>query len=214
MQKTANSDVRKWTDKKRFILPLLIFLFPVGLYFLWKSNGFSKEGKIGLSIGFGLFFFMYVAGVLVEPKNQNNQVVDNNLPDRVDMVAEEVATNTDDMVQFDANGKKVEVVEEEVNSQDNKTNDEVNVEEMTDLERARLIQENPKTQWAMKLVQGEKWDFNKITKKLGNNYEVIQPTQLNPNIVKAYYFPDANVTLFHNSMKGTFYFLRIGKASE
>ncbi|WP_375560203.1 hypothetical protein ACE193_21220 [Bernardetia sp. OM2101] len=391
---------RRWYDKKRFVLLLLFFFFPVGLYFLWKSNAFSKEGKIGLSIGFGLFFFMYVAGVLIEPKEQNNQVVDNNLPDRVDMVAEEGTvqynnngevvgrteekkekavevsmtviskdfigkekaaidirlsdrasieqltamanamkekypdykryfigyylpndkvgtgywatthfdpdlyvnriglslTEYEEMINrnikykgtkiikwFEESGKlsslrviskldnskyilteeysdgsssekpiqkkgdkyiykndfgeyyKIEkdgklgwytkeerfflyepIEEENKNNSVGKdiANSENPKKEMTDLERARLIQENPKTQWALKLVQGEKWDFNKITNKLGNDYEVIQPTKLNPNIVKGYYFKDANVTLFTNTLKNTFYFSRIGRESE
>lgn len=37
----------KWYDKKKLVLLLYVFLWPVGLYGLWKSNVFSKGWKIG-----------------------------------------------------------------------------------------------------------------------------------------------------------------------
>ena len=37
----------KWYVKKKLVLLLYIFLWPVGLYGLWKSNVFSKGWKIG-----------------------------------------------------------------------------------------------------------------------------------------------------------------------
>ncbi len=89
IQSSLNT-TRRWYDKKRFILPLLIFMFPVGLYALWKGNAFSKGIKIGISAVYVLFFLMYTGSVLFVINNPNNQAVDNNLPDRVDMVAEEV----------------------------------------------------------------------------------------------------------------------------
>jgi hypothetical protein len=114
MEKNLNQP-RNWYDKKRFVLPLLLFIFPVGVYFLWKSNGFSKEGKVGLSIAFTLFFFMYVAGSLLEPSKQNNQAVDNNLPERVEMEAQEGT------VQFDNSGEEVGRTEEEAGVEINMT---------------------------------------------------------------------------------------------
>ncbi|WP_338761995.1 hypothetical protein WAF17_16715 [Bernardetia sp. ABR2-2B] len=339
---------RSWYDKKRFVLPLLIFMFPVGLYALWKGSSFSKGIKIGISAVYVLFFLMYTGAVLFVINNPNNQVVDNNLPDRVDMVVEEITTNgKGESIQFNDDGNEIRRVSakeadgikitrkqllqnevgdyfkleqlEEKNSygamagnvvmkiegvdgnysliqlnlfvvpddqnvgpavttaifknllgdkkgekeanklfvafanqeqikmkeyenfilnvdakktEDNKafvildflpknsnknengiskSND--SSEGMTDLERGRYIQENPKTKWAFNLIQGTKWDFEKIQRKLGK-YEMIPVTSYNPNIIEAYYFPEAKTTLFRNSLKNELAFIRFGRASE
>ena len=48
----------KWYDKKGLVLVLCIIVWPVGLFGLWKSNVFSKVGKIGVTLMVLLVFIM------------------------------------------------------------------------------------------------------------------------------------------------------------
>lgn len=51
---------KKWYDKKRFVLPLLIFFYPIGLYGLFKGKAIAKKDiKIGLAVGVP-FLFMFI----------------------------------------------------------------------------------------------------------------------------------------------------------
>ena len=64
---------KKCYDKKRFILPLLFFAYPVGLVFLFKGKPFSKLSDKGLAAGaFGFYFlFLTLAVVLVGGESGN-----------------------------------------------------------------------------------------------------------------------------------------------
>lgn len=47
---------RAWYDKKRFVIPLLIFLLPVGLYALYKNREWGKNTKIAVAVASSLVF--------------------------------------------------------------------------------------------------------------------------------------------------------------
>ena len=47
---------RAWYDKKRFVIPLLIFLLPVGLYALYKNREWGKNTKIVVAVVSSLVF--------------------------------------------------------------------------------------------------------------------------------------------------------------
>ena len=58
MSNDTTSESRAWYDKKRFLIPLLVFVFPVGLYALWKNNDFSRRAKLvigGATLLFAIF---------------------------------------------------------------------------------------------------------------------------------------------------------------
>ena len=46
---------RAWYDKKRFLIPLLIFVCPVGLYALYKNREWGKNTKIAAAVVSSLF---------------------------------------------------------------------------------------------------------------------------------------------------------------
>jgi hypothetical protein len=45
---------QKWTDKSSSIIILLILFFPVGVYFMWKNDVFSKSTRRIITIFIGL----------------------------------------------------------------------------------------------------------------------------------------------------------------
>lgn len=51
---------KAWYKSKLAIILLLIFIFPVGAYLMWKYSGWGKSTKIALSIVMGLFFVLVV----------------------------------------------------------------------------------------------------------------------------------------------------------
>ena len=61
MSNETAPESRAWYDKKRFLIPLLIFLFPVGLYALYKNRQWSTRTKMIVASGFAL---VLVAGAL------------------------------------------------------------------------------------------------------------------------------------------------------
>ena len=67
-----NSDtpLNPWYERKRLVAGLLIVLFPIGLWGLWRSSVFSTRFKLGVSIPFILLFGAAVR-TSVEEKQQN-----------------------------------------------------------------------------------------------------------------------------------------------
>jgi hypothetical protein len=55
MEQFATPTPRKWYDRTWLVVVLCIFLFPVGLYALWKSNVIGQTGKlIGTAVVVGV----------------------------------------------------------------------------------------------------------------------------------------------------------------
>lgn len=48
------------TGRGWFIILMLFLCFPVGVVFLWIKSTFEQNMKIGLSIGFGIFFVLAI----------------------------------------------------------------------------------------------------------------------------------------------------------
>lgn len=66
---------RKWYDKKRFVLPLLLFLYPIGLYSLFKGKAIENKGaKIGISIGFGLLFIISISDAIKDYDSAKEEI--------------------------------------------------------------------------------------------------------------------------------------------
>ena len=51
-----NQQQQSWYDNKIAVTTLCIFLFPVGLYGLWKNNQISKGWKIGVTVLISIVF--------------------------------------------------------------------------------------------------------------------------------------------------------------
>jgi len=81
-------------------------------------------------------------------------------------------------------------------------------------ESANSVQKRTKLQsWVMENVSvGTKWEEQKFVSKLGK-YEEIEVTCRNPRIIKAYYFPKADMTMIVNIYKNRVQTWRKGKAS-
>lgn len=81
-------------------------------------------------------------------------------------------------------------------------------------ESANSVQKRTKLQsWVMENVSvGTKWEEQKFVSKLGK-YEEIEVTCRNPRIIKAYYFPKADMTMIVNIYKTRVQTWRKGKAS-
>lgn len=68
--------------------------------------------------------------------------------------------------------------------------------------------------WVMQEVYpGTRWDTKLFTKKLGL-YKTYDPKNLNPKVVKMFYFSDVDMTLIVNVRKGEIMAWRDGKATE
>lgn len=63
---------RKFHQKTWFIILMLLFFFPVGLYLLWKSSWHSKKTKIYITAG---FFIVVALGRITSPHDNNSQQV-------------------------------------------------------------------------------------------------------------------------------------------
>ena len=50
-----------WNEKPTNVILLLIFFFPIGIYFMWKNGVFSKSIRIILSFIFGLILLNSVS---------------------------------------------------------------------------------------------------------------------------------------------------------
>lgn len=51
-----STNTKKWYQKTGFIILLLIFFFPVGLFLMWKHTNWSKNIKIAISAIIAVFF--------------------------------------------------------------------------------------------------------------------------------------------------------------
>ncbi|MGL5655886.1 MAG: hypothetical protein ACRCXY_03485 [Fusobacteriaceae bacterium] len=61
------------TSKKWFVVIMLLFFTPVGIYFMWRNNSFSKVARIIITAIMGLFFVGIMAvssGTLNDEKGQ------------------------------------------------------------------------------------------------------------------------------------------------
>ncbi|MCK5312475.1 MAG: hypothetical protein KAJ62_10210 [Desulfobacteraceae bacterium] len=77
-----------------------------------------------------------------------------------------------------------------------------------------MQQKNNMQRWVMlNVVMGTPWDEVKFINKLGS-YEEILVTNRNSKIIKAYYFSDAEMTVFVNAYKTTVTTWRKGKTSN
>jgi hypothetical protein len=57
-----------WLENKLVVLALLIFIWPVGVFVLWKNKRFSKVSKIALTVFLGLFIALGFLGSEREQK--------------------------------------------------------------------------------------------------------------------------------------------------
>jgi hypothetical protein len=74
--------------------------------------------------------------------------------------------------------------------------------------------DNPKQMWAIKNINmGNQLGLDYLVEKLGRS-ESVRVTRYNPHIIKAYYFQDANITIFLNTHERSVSHWRIGRASE
>ena len=82
-------------------------------------------------------------------------------------------------------------------------------------ETIKSVQQKDKKQtWVMSnVIMGTLWDRKKFIDKLGN-YEELKVTKWNPNIIKAYYFPKADMTFVVNIYSDTIETWRMGKQPE
>jgi len=53
---------RPWYGRMWLVVPLLVFLYPVGLAALWAGSRRSTGAKVGLTLCFGVFFLVMLAG--------------------------------------------------------------------------------------------------------------------------------------------------------
>ena len=65
-----------WNEKPTNVILLLIFFFPIGIYFMWKNEIFSKKTRVVVSLVFGL--------ILVMSKSPTEHVsVDNSVDNKI-----------------------------------------------------------------------------------------------------------------------------------
>ena len=71
-----NQTSKKWHEKTTYIIICLILFFPVGLYFMWKNNIWSKKARWIISI----FFLLAVIfnSEYVESNESSSDVLINN----------------------------------------------------------------------------------------------------------------------------------------
>jgi hypothetical protein len=62
----------KWNEKPILIIPLILFFFPLGLYFMWKNQVFSKKVRVVVSI----FFVFVIIGSMGNQETSNLNVSD------------------------------------------------------------------------------------------------------------------------------------------
>lgn len=75
----------------------------------------------------------------------------------------------------------------------------------------KTVEFNGKQSWVMDNVAIETpWDENKFKTALGN-FEELQVTNRNAGIIKVYYFPEADMTIFVNKLKKSVLTWRMGK---
>ena len=68
--------------------------------------------------------------------------------------------------------------------------------------------------WVMEnVIIGTPWDKTTFTNKLGD-YEELKVANRNPQIIKVYYFPEVDMTIFVNAYKNTVATWRKGKTSS
>lgn len=81
----------QWYDKKWLVLILCVFVFPIGLYALWKSNQFSKIIKIGITA----IIIIILIGTL--GSDDKNQIEDKNtaLVKKEEITNKESASNNE-----------------------------------------------------------------------------------------------------------------------
>lgn len=74
-----NSDERHWYDKTGLVVLLCIFIFPVGIYALWKNQSISKGWKAGVTIIIGLIVLMNLGNKEEKVDNLNEDSISNKL---------------------------------------------------------------------------------------------------------------------------------------
>lgn len=77
----------KWYQKTWFIIIMLIFLFPVGLFLMWKYKKFNKIARYIITGLFALAFVVVLAGGPQETEQQAEQTPDES--EVVDVEAEQ-----------------------------------------------------------------------------------------------------------------------------
>ena len=77
----------------------------------------------------------------------------------------------------------------------------------------RSIDKQKKQQWAMEIPMKAKWNKSKFTKNLGD-YEEIKTKGRDPNVVKTYYFPEADITFFISKPLNQVLMWKIGKTNK
>lgn len=82
-------------------------------------------------------------------------------------------------------------------------------------ESAADAQERENSQkWVMaNVISGYAWTETEWTERFGD-YEELPIERFNPNIMHAYYFPELDMTIFVNRLKGEIAHWRVGKANQ
>lgn len=66
--KTEPSQRKIWYENKLYVILWLIFFFPVGIYGVWKTSGWSKRTKwILTAVPFVLYFWMMISASMAPP---------------------------------------------------------------------------------------------------------------------------------------------------
>ena len=70
-----------------------------------------------------------------------------------------------------------------------------------------------KQRWGMNVVMKERWDEEKFVKNLGK-YQELRTKGRDPEIVKTYYFPDADMTFFVSKLLNQVLMWKFGKVDK
>lgn len=80
---TTSNEATKWYDKNWLVIVLCIFIFPVGLYGLWKSSAIPTHWKIPLTAIILVYGFMLINIKDVVPSDESTSATittENNIP--------------------------------------------------------------------------------------------------------------------------------------
>lgn len=82
--KHSGLDGEKITNKKWFIIVLLLLAAPIGLFFMWRNKVFSKLTRIIITIIIALFFVVVTQYDPDEVRiNKAQEVAESNIADKI-----------------------------------------------------------------------------------------------------------------------------------
>jgi len=82
---------KKIYQKSWFVWLMLIFVTPVGVFLLWKNNGFSSKAKMALSVVFSLWFVFMFITIQSDNNKTDNMAINNETAIENEQLVEETA---------------------------------------------------------------------------------------------------------------------------